>query len=132
MARIEHIKARLERWGAWSQAGGGGGLGYPKSSAFTRYMPKASMGTLYVPAYDAEAIQTERAVQALLPKHVDLWHTVKAHHALGFEVVDCAQRLGCSRAAVKDRLCRVDRLIEAWLDSQRLASNEFRNIAANV
>jgi hypothetical protein len=65
MARIEHIKHRLERWGAWIERSESGGTGYPKQSSFLR-LP-GPMGVVMGPmtALDLECSDTHDAVQSM-------------------------------------------------------------------
>ena len=117
MARIDSVKKRLEAWARWSSGQDSGGLGYPRAAAFTRMTPRATDGS-YAPVGDAEAMRTQRAVQSLLPRHIDLWHTLQAYYIQGFDIARCARVLRVAESSIKSRLCRADAVLDAWFTDQ--------------
>lgn len=126
MARLDHIKKRLEAWARWALAGTSGGLGFPRAAAFTRLTPRSLSPSSFTP--DDEAMQTEHAVAALLPHHIDLWHTLQCYYVKQYDIARCAKALCVAESSVKARLCRADGVLEAWFIAQaELKENARQN-----
>lgn len=123
--RIEWVKQRLEAWSRWATAPDSGGLGYPRASAFTRLTPR-STASGFMPVSDDDAMVTDRAVQAMLPHHIDLWHTLQAYYIKGWDIARCARALTLSESSVKARLCRADAVLAAWFVARQEAAEHAR------
>lgn len=124
MARLDHIKKRLEAWARWSLAGTSGGLGFPRAAAFMRLTPRSPYAGGFTP--DDEAMHTERAVSALLPHHIDLWHTLQAYYIKQYDIARCAKALRVAESSVKARLCRADGVLDAWFVAQAQVKENAR------
>lgn len=64
---IDDIEARLSRWAEWCARRDDKGLGYPKQSPSCRLMARSGGG--FMAEIDAEAWETEQAVQSLPEIH---------------------------------------------------------------
>jgi hypothetical protein len=125
MARVEWVEERLQVWARWRLARGKGGtgrLGYaavkwgPSNSGRSGYITAA------IPLLEAEASQTDAAIQAL-PAHLAKAVAVvycepgtAAHHAVA---------LHCAVSTVYARIEEAHRLLrDALLQRQRSAAAE--------
>lgn len=125
MARIEWVKQRLEAWARWSTAPDSGGLGYPSAAAFTRVTPRSTAAG-FLPVSDADAMETERAVQSMLPHHIDLWHTLQAYYIKGYDIARCARVLTLAESSVKARLGRADAVLADWFAAKAQIAEQAR------
>ena len=81
MARLEHIKRRLDNWALWRSRRDDGGLGYARSSILVSdSTSRACRDGSWIPVVEHEAVETDEAVTALkLGKdHDDAVVTAKA------------------------------------------------------
>lgn len=115
MARIDHIKSRLERWGAWIDQRDSGGTGYPKQSSFLRLPGPIGMNCGAMTAHDLECGQTHDAVQSLRITRPELYKCIDLVYRknLAYKVV--AMTMGKNESTVRLYLDQTDRAIEQWL-----------------
>jgi hypothetical protein len=65
MARLEHIRTRLENWAKWRARREGMGIGYPRQAAFLRVAVDGGRGRADTSASDADAQEIDLAVDAM-------------------------------------------------------------------
>lgn len=120
MARIDHIKRRLENWSRWSLAKSAGALGFSSASPLTRIgIPRSSMHFNVSTDSDSECMETERAVLSLRTTQIDLWKTLNLYYIKGYDIARCASIERISVSSISARLGRADSAIEAWLSAQK-------------
>jgi len=115
MARIEHIKHRLERWGAWLDQRDSGGTGYPKQSSFLRLPGPIGMNCSTMTANDLECSQTHDAVQSLKVGRPHLHQCIELVYRKNMAYKFVAVALGKNESTVHSYLEQVDRAIDMWL-----------------
>lgn len=127
MRRVELMHLRLERWGMWRLMQGSGKLGFAGvrlgAAALEARDPWGAQAV--VPISDVEGSETDAAVRALAD---ELRQTVEAAYLGRGTVGDRAARLGISRAAWKERLCRADLALQAWLAERERQAAERRQV----
>lgn len=120
MARIEWVKQRLIAWAAWKNQRDSGSQGYPRQAAFVKLVVDTSGyrdgGLLTVD--DAEAAQTDQAVQALRSKP-HLHRTVELIYLEDTGIRRAALELVCAESTVKARLEQIDHEVSTWLSNRR-------------
>jgi Phage antitermination protein Q len=121
MARIEHIKQRLENWARWSQQSESGALGYPRQSAFARLGPSGGRNEGMVPVSDLEASETDDAVKSLQFSQSHLYLALTLTYAKGLPCFQVARRMGRAESTVKRNLEDGDRAIARWLEDKQIA-----------
>lgn len=116
MARIEHIKRRLENWAVWSERNGSGGSGFAKRSVLlSDVWSRGSYNGVVIPVSEAEAWETDRAVTALKLTQSHLYLTVTLHYLRDMPIKDVALHLGKARSTVLAHLAAADHAVDAWL-----------------
>jgi DNA-directed RNA polymerase specialized sigma24 family protein len=117
MARIEWVRERLHRWAAWRNRRDSGSQGYPTQAAFTKLVVDKSGfsdgGLLSVD--DAEASETEQAVQSMRAGRPHLLRTLELIYLEDVGIRRAAVQLHCAESTVKARLEQADHEIQAWL-----------------
>lgn len=131
MARIEHIKRRLENWALWKDRESRGGLGFSATSAFLRQHSGDGYREIPVPIIDEDASITDQAVASLQPSRPDLHRAIWLHY-IGephqLTVVGVAAACGVSVDAAHKRMAAADRAIALWLQERAERQNQFHVI----
>ncbi len=126
MARIEWVEARLQIWARWRLAAGGGGsgrLGYARVAWGASNGGRSGYVTAAVPLMEAEAAQTDAAIQQLQPKV--LAETLAVVYCNPGAVADHAATLRCAISTVYARVDEAHRkLCELLVQRQRAAADE--------
>lgn len=65
MSRHEWVRERLDNWANWLDRGERGAQGYPRQTAFAKWMPHGGVDGSHVPVSDVQARATDTAVNAL-------------------------------------------------------------------
>lgn len=115
MARIDHIKHRLERWGAWIDQRDSGGTGYPKQSSFLRLPGPIGMNCATLTANDLECSQTHDAVQSLRVPRPELYKVLELVYRKSLAYKMAALAMGKNESTVRLYLEQADKAIEMWL-----------------
>ncbi len=112
MARIDWIEQRLQVWARWVLTRGGGGvLGYAGVNLADSDAGRSGYASAAVPLLEAEAADTDAAVQQLTPTGLRL--TVAEYYAGRGGIADKAARLCCAEATVYARLDQAHRQLAA-------------------
>ena len=132
MARIEHIKRRLENWAMWKERGASGGLGYAtRSILISEAWSRGSYNGMMIPILEQEAELTDQAVQALLLPRPHLHETLLCIYLRDLGVKATAQRMGRAESTIKAQLEQADHAIAGWLED-RAIELERRKVAADA
>lgn len=122
MARLDHIRTRLENWAKWRARREAMSLGYPRQSAFLRVAVDGGRGRADTSASEADAQEIDLAVDAMkldtakarLAKAVELVYL--GPHGGGVE--QAAREMGKAVSTVHDYLAQADHAIERWLQDR--------------
>jgi len=122
MARLEHIRTRLENWAKWRVRRDLLGMGYPRQAAFLRVAVDGGRGRADTSASEADAQEIDLAVDAMkldtakarLAKAVELVYL--GPHGGGVE--QAARTMGKAVSTVHDYLAQADHAIERWLQDR--------------
>ncbi|HYW57693.1 MAG TPA: hypothetical protein VE934_12075 [Polaromonas sp.] len=115
MARIDHIKHRLERWGVWIDQRDAGGTGYPRQSSFLRLPGPIGVICGALTAQDLECGQTHDAVQSLKVARPELFKCIELVYRKNMQYKVVALTMGKNESTVRLYLEQADRAIEQWL-----------------
>jgi hypothetical protein len=128
MARIEHIKHRLERWGAWIERSESGGTGYPKQSSFLR-LP-GPMGVVMGPmtALDLECSDTHDAVQSMRHSKPQHYKCVELIYRRNMQYRVAANTMGKNESTIRLYLEQADNAIEQWLRERSELANKQKQL----
>ena len=122
MARLEHIRTRLENWAKWRVRRDLLGMGYPRQAAFLRVAVDGGRGRADTSASEADAQEIDLAVDAMkldttkarLAKAVELVYL--GPHGGGVE--QAAREMGKAVSTVHDYLSQADHAIDRWLQDR--------------
>lgn len=121
MARIEHIRQRLENWARWSAQRESGGLGFPKSSTFARLAGGGRNDG--IPVSSLDAMEIEDAVRSLQLTRSHLYLTLSMHYGKGMTIAKVSRHLHKAESTIKRHLEDADRAIDQFLQVKRLAQD---------
>ena len=135
MARIEHIRQKLENWALWRSRMNDGGLGYSSRNIMAVWAEDVWTGTSYhgasIPHSEADAEAVDRAVQSLkLSRSSHLYVVLDCHYLQGMGVNEVARYMGRARSTVNAQLESADRYIDDWLRMEREQQDKKRAQAA--
>lgn len=126
MARIEHIRQRLENWARWSQQSEAGALGFPKQCAFARLAPSGGRNEGAVPISDLQASETNDAVKSLRFTQSHLYVVLTLTYAKGLPRHKVAMRMGKAESTISRNLEDADRAIARWLEDKQIAAERAK------
>lgn len=115
MARIEHIRLRLENWARWASERSNGSLGYPRQNVLARLASSGGRSGAVIPVDNIEAAETDVAVEALRFRQSHLHATLIGHYVQGHGVADLARRLGRAESTIRRHFEDADHAIATWL-----------------
>lgn len=115
---IDYINARCLAWAEFSRRKVSSRLGYPRQSAFARWMPS---GTCRVPIDEDEVAEIEKAVLSL---DAELLAVVRGMYLEGGTVEQKARDCGCCRDTFYTRLHRAHVRIMEWLQDNDPADRQ--------
>ncbi|WP_313074907.1 hypothetical protein [Melaminivora sp.] len=119
MARIEHIKRRLDNWALWKARQNDTGLGFHSRSilAVDVWM-RGSYNGASIPHFEDEASETDEAVTALKLGRGHLYTTLDCIYLRDLGVKATALRMQRAESTIHAQLEQADRAIAAWLEAQ--------------
>ena len=130
MARIEHIKRRLDNWALWRARMNDGGQGWRDRNPMAVWAEDVWTRTSYhgasIPHFDQDAEETDRAVQALKLGRGHLFVTLDCIYLKDLGVNATARRMGRAVSTIHAQLEQADRWIDAWLQAEREAKDKAR------
>lgn len=129
MARLEHIKRRLDNWALWKARQNDAGLGFhSKSILAVDVWNRGSYNGANIPHFEQEAEVTDQAVESLKLGKGHLHVTLEWFYLRDMGVKEVGFRMGRSTATVHSNLAQADQAIAAWLD-EWTAERERRRVA---
>lgn len=127
MARLEHIKQRLNNWALWKARQNDGGLGYHSTNILAvEVWGRGSYNGMTIPHIEQDAEQTDRAVQALKLGKGHLFVTLDCIYLKDLGVKQTARRMQRAESTIKAQLEQADHAIAAWLDAEAEAKERRR------
>ena len=130
MARIERIKRRLDNWALWKARMGSGGLGFHSVNILAvAVWSRGSYNGSFIPHFEQEAEETERAVQALKLGRSHLFVTLDAIYLKDWGVTETARNMGKSPSTIHAHLDHADHFIDCHLQEQARIKEEKAALA---
>lgn len=128
MARIEHIKQRLNNWAMWRARRDNHGLGFATRNMLANWMENAGEVSRYgreatMPVLHLEAEETDEAVEAMRLGKGHLHVTLMCVYVKDLGVAGTARQMRRQPSTVHAQLEQADRWIEAWLQAKREAKD---------
>lgn len=119
MARLEHIKRRLDNWALWKARQNDAGLGFHSRSilAVDVWM-RGSYNGASIPHFEDEAVETDEAVTALKLGNGHLHVTLDWYYIRDLGVREIARRMQRSESTIHAQLARADAVIAGWLEAK--------------
>jgi DNA-directed RNA polymerase specialized sigma24 family protein len=115
MARLEHIRHRLEEWADWSVRKEDGARGFPRRSMLLA-LPSSGYRETIIPIITSQAEETDRAVQALkMNGKGHLFKVIECVYLKGMTLGDVAMTMQRSRQGVMTLLYQADATLDALL-----------------
>lgn len=122
MARLNHIRTRLENWAKWRARREAMAIGYPRQAAFLRVQVDGGRGRADTSASEADAQEIDLAVDAMKLAHGKS-HLAEAIYAVylgdhGGGVKQAAIIMRCAVSTLHGYLADADHAIERWLQDR--------------
>lgn len=123
MARLEHIKQRLENWAMWRARRDNHGLGFATRNMLANWMASAGEVSRYsressIPVFHLEAEEIESAVTALKLGKGHLHVTLMCVYVKDLGVTGTARQMRRQPSTIHAQLDQADRWIDAWLQAK--------------
>lgn len=115
---IAEIDQQLGRWAEWIMRSEGGGLGFPRESAYTRLQARSGGG--YCPEIDNEAWQTEQVICELRQSEPLLHEVIVVMYLKTLSNDQRCRACACSIRTFYDRLHRAHIAID-WANRHQLS-----------
>lgn len=138
MARIEHIKQRLNNWAMWRARRDAHGLGFATRNMLANWMASAGEVSRYsreatMPVLHLEAEETDEAVEAMRLGKGHLHVTLMCMYVKDLGVAGTARQMRRQPSTVHAQLEQADRWIDAWLQAKREAKEaQQQRVSAHV
>ena len=130
MARLEHIKRRLDNWALWKARMNDGGLGFHSRSVLAvDVWMRGSYNGASIPHFEDEAVETDEAVSALKLGKGHLFVTLDCIYLKDLGVQQTARRMQRAESTIKAQLEQADHAIAAWLDAKATERERQRAVA---
>jgi hypothetical protein len=132
MARLEHIKRKLDNWALWKARQNDAGLGWHARSVLAvDVWSRGSYNGAIIPHFEQEAELTNQAVEALKLGKGHLYVTLDCIYIKDLGVKQTARRMLRAESTIKAQLEQADRAIDAWL-SAWAEEQERKRVAVRV
>ncbi|AIJ45553.1 hypothetical protein O987_07045 [Comamonas testosteroni TK102] len=130
MARIEHIKRRLDNWALWKARLNSTGLGFHSVNVLAvDVWSRNSYNGSMIPHIDQEGEETDQAVEALKPGKIHLYQTLHAYYLQDLGVQLIARSTGKSPSTIHAHFDQADHFIAGWLQEQARMREEKEALA---
>lgn len=130
MARIEHIKRRLDNWALWRARRDNHGLGFASQNILAVWMASAGEVSksreVKMPVLHLEAEETDQAVMAMRVGKGHLYKTLESVYLRNLGVKETARRMDRAPSTIHAQLDQADRFIDVWLQTQQEAKDAAR------
>lgn len=130
MARIEHIKRKLDNWALWKSRLNSTGLGFHSVNVLAvDVWSRNSYGGCQIPHIDQEAEEVDKAVQDMEQAKRHLYATVYDYYLLDLGVSEIARNMGKGPSTIHAHLNQADHFIDRWLQEQQRIREEREALA---
>ncbi|NIF85263.1 hypothetical protein F3J24_17260 [Comamonas sp. Tr-654] len=130
MARIEHIKRRLDNWALWRARLNSSGLGFHSVNVLAvDVWSRNSYNGSAIPHIDQEGEETNQAVEAMKLTKRHLYETLYAYYLQDLGVQLIARSAGKSPSTIHSHFDQADRFIAGWLQEQTRIKEEKEALA---
>lgn len=130
MARIEHIKRRLDNWALWKARMCSSGLGYHAVNVLAvDVWSRNSYNGNVIPHIDQEGEETNQAIEAMRVGKMHLYETLHAYYLQDLGVQLIARRMGKSPSTIHAHLSQADCFIAGWLQERARMREEQEALA---
>ncbi|WP_370682157.1 hypothetical protein [Comamonas sp. GB3 AK4-5] len=128
MARLPHIKQRLENWAMWRARRESHGLGFASRNMLANWMASAGEVSRYsrdvtIPVLHLEAEETDEAVEAMRLGYGHLHVTLMCVYVKDLGAAGTARHMRRQPSTVYGQLDQADRWIDAYLQAKRDAKD---------
>lgn len=128
MARLPHIKQRLENWAMWRARQEGSGLGFATRNMLANWMESAGEVSRHsreatIPVLHLEAEETDEAVEAMRLGRGHLHVTLMCVYVKDLGVTGTARHMRRQPSTVHAQLDQADHWIDAYLQAKRDAKD---------
>lgn len=131
MARLDHIKRRLDNWAIWKARECSGGLGFATRSVLaSEVWSRGSYNGVLIPVHEQEAEQTNQAVESLKLSKSHLYVTLECIYLKDLGIKATARRMALAESTIKAQLEQADHAIAAWLEAKAVELERRRVQAA--
>ncbi len=131
MARLDHIKRRLDNWAIWKARECSGGLGFATRSVLaSEVWSRGSYNGVLIPVHEQEAEQTNQAVESLKLSKSHLYVTLECIYLKDLGIKATAKRMARAESTIKAQLEQADHAIAAWLEAKAVELERRRVQAA--
>lgn len=132
MARLEHIKRKLDNWALWKARQNDAGLGWHARSVLAvDVWNRGSYNGAIIPHFEQEAELTNQAVESLKLGKGHLYVTLDCIYIKDLGVKQTARRMLRAESTIKAQLEQADHAIDSWL-SAWAEEQERKRVAARV
>lgn len=132
MARLEHIKRKLDNWALWKARQNDAGLGWHARSVLAvDVWNRGSYNGAIIPHFEQEAELTNQAVESLKLGKGHLYVTLDCIYIKDLGVKQAARRMLRAESTIKAQLEQADHAIDSWL-SAWAEEQERKRVAARV
>lgn len=118
MARIAHIKRRLDNWALWKSRQASSGLGFHSVNILALDVwGRSSYNGASIPHFDEDAEETNQAVESLKLLKPHLYEMLDCIYMKDLGVRETARRAGRGESTIHQQLDQADKAIDTWLSN---------------
>lgn len=118
MARIAHIKRRLDNWALWKSRQASSGLGFHSVNILALDVwGRSSYNGASIPHFDEDAEETNQAVESLKLSKPHLYEMLDCIYMKDLGVRETARRTGRGESTIHQQLDQADKAIDTWLSN---------------
>ena len=133
MARLEHIRQRLEEWAIWKTRDEAGARGFASSSilnTITTCFSRGSYNGMLIPVFEERASETDLAVESLKLTRSHLYATLDYIYLQELGIPMTAQKMCRAQSTIKAQLESADHAIAEFLEKRAIEAEKRRVMAA--
>lgn len=118
MARIAHIKRRLDNWALWKSRQASSGLGFHSVNILALDVwGRSSYNGASIPHFDEDAEETNQAVESLKLSKPHFYEMLDCIYMKDLGVRETARRTGRGESTIHQQLDQADKAIDTWLSN---------------
>ncbi len=133
MARLEHIRQRLEEWAIWKTRDEAGARGYASSSVLltvTSCFSRGSYNGMLIPVFEERSAETDLAVESLKLTRSHLYATLDYIYLKELGIPMTALKMRRAQSTIKAQLESADHAIAEFLENRANEAEKRRVMAA--